>query len=205
MQNEPIGAVVFDMGGVLVELGPLTEMLGADPLPVEEFWSRWLASPTVRAFEMGECDVATFGDRLVHELGLSFSGAEMVARFAQWPKGLFEGAAAMVDELRGAEDAPTVAVLSNTNELHWTEQVDSGAIPDLFDRHYLSYRLGLAKPDADIFEYVLADLGLPAGQIVFLDDNQPNIETARRLGFDAHLTKGVVDARRVLESRGLLG
>ncbi|MEZ5226844.1 MAG: HAD family phosphatase [Acidimicrobiales bacterium] len=204
MQNEPIGAVVFDMGGVLVELGPLTEILGDDPLPVDEFWARWLQSPTVRAFEMGQCDVATFGDRLVAELGLSFGGAELVDRFAQWPKGLFDGAVAMMDELRGREQAPIVAVLSNTNELHWREQVDSGRIPDLFDRHYLSYRLGLAKPDADIFEHVIADLNMPAERIMFLDDNQPNVDTARRLGIDAHLTRGVTEAREALIERGLL-
>ncbi len=204
MQDDRVAAVVFDMGGVLVELGPLTEILGDDPLPVDQFWSRWLASPTVRDFEMGQCDVTAFGDRLVEEMELSFSGAELIQRFSAWPKGLFVGAETMMTELRNTANDLTVAVLSNTNGLHWTEQVDSGVIPDLFDRHYLSYRLGLAKPDADIFEYVIADLDLSPGEIMFLDDNQPNVDVARGLGIDAHLTKGVAEARAALVSRGLL-
>ncbi len=196
--------MVFDMGGVLVELGPLTEILGDDPLPVEQFWSRWLASPTVRHFEMGRCGVDAFGDELVEEMGLSIPGTELVARFRAWPKGLFDGAAAMMAELRSQAAAPIVAVLSNTNELHWTEQVDSGVIPELFDRHFLSYRLGLAKPDAEIFQHVIDDLGLPPGEIMFLDDNQPNVDAALALGIDAHLTRGVTEARAALVARGLL-
>lgn len=198
-----VTAVVFDMGGVLVELGPLTEILGDDPLPTEEFWSRWLASPTVREYEMGQCTVEQFGDRLVAELGLSFSGEELVRRFAAWPKGLFPGAVELIQELR-TNDGVVVAVLSNTNHLHWTSQVDSGRVPDLFDRHYLSYRLGLAKPDAPIFEHVIADLGGMASKIVFCDDNQPNVDTALDLGIDAHLTRGVAEARAALACRGLV-
>ena len=204
MQSERVGAIVFDMGGVLVELGPLTEILGEDSLPVADFWSRWLASPTVREFEMGGCNTSDFGDRLVAELSLSFSGAELVERFAAWPKGLFDGAAAMLDELRQADDPATIAVLSNTNGLHWEDQVDSDVIRGLFDRLYLSYELGLAKPDSDIFEHVIADLGMPPEQIVFLDDNQPNVDTARSLGIDAHLTRGVAEARAALVAVGAL-
>ncbi len=197
--ERPVHAVVFDMGGVLVELGPLSEILGDDPLPVEHFWSRWLASPTVRDYEMGGCTVEEFGERLVAELGLSFDGTELVERFAAWPKGLFDGAVQMIDDLRADSSPPVVAVLSNTNGLHWEGQVDAATVSGLFDRRYLSFELGLAKPDADIFEHVIADLGLEPGHIVFLDDNQPNVDAARSVGIDAHLTRGVAQARAVLE------
>ena len=195
---QPIRAVVFDMGGVLVELGPLTEILGDDPLPVDRFWSRWLASPTVRDYEMGGCSVEEFGDRLVAELGLSFSGTELIERFAAWPKGLFDGAVEMIDDLRAEPSPPVIAVLSNTNGLHWEGQTDAATVSGLFDRRYLSFQLGLAKPDTDIFEHVIADLDMEPAHIVFLDDNQPNVDAARSVGIDAHLTRGVPEARAVL-------
>ncbi len=196
--ERPVRVVVFDMGGVLVELGPLTEILGDDPLPVDHFWSRWLASPTVRDYEMGGCTVEEFGERLVDELGLSFGGTELVERFAAWPKGLFDGAVQMIDDLRAEPSAPVVAVLSNTNGLHWEGQVDAATVRGLFDRRYLSFELGLAKPDADIFEHVIADLGVEDVTLIGGEAYQPNVDAARSVGIDAHLTRGVDEARAVL-------
>ncbi len=190
------------MGGVLVELGPLTEILGNDAsLGEEEFWGRWLASPTVRAFEMGTCSVEIFGERLVAELGIAMDPGELIERFATWPKGLMDGAIAMVNELAQVVE---LGVLSNTNQLHWERQVDAEVMRSLFTKQYLSYQLGLAKPDADIFEHVVNDLGCDANTVLFLDDNQINVDGARAVGMSAELTKGVAEARSALVDYGLL-
>lgn len=197
-----IQAVVFDMGGVLVELGPLTEILGPDPtMDDDTFWSKWLASPSVRDFEMGRCSPAEFGDRLVAELGIDGGGDALLARFAAWPKGLLPGAGALVSSL-GAHDVE-VAVLSNTNALHWETQPDAADVQALFDRRYLSYELGLAKPDATIFQHVVDDLGFEPDSILFLDDNQINVDGARAVGMRAELAKGVDAARDALVGVGL--
>ena len=99
----------------------------------------------------------------------------------------------------------TTAILSNTNGLHWETQRDHERIRSLFDRTYLSYQMGLAKPDRAIFEHVIGDLGVDPGQIVFCDDNAVNVEAARQLGIDAVLTVGVAAASAALRDRGLLG
>lgn len=189
------------MGGVLVELGPLTEILGEDPLAPDVFWDRWLKSPTVRDFERGRCTPEEFGDRLVVELGLSFDGPEMVQRFAQWPKGLFDGAEELVASL---PDSVEVGVLSNTNALHWTSQHQSERVRALFTRHYLSFELGIVKPDAEIFEYIVGDLGCAPGNIIYFDDNQANVDAALAVGLDAALARGPNDCRSWLVDRGIL-
>ncbi len=195
------------MGGVLVELGPLTSLLGDDPLPPDQFWASWLASPTVRDFEMGGCTVEEFGERLVVELGLSTSGASLVERFGSWPLGLFPGARQLIDDLRSSADPHRgleIAVLSNTNALHWDNQPEHHVVKSLFTRRYLSFEIGLAKPDRAIFEHVLEDLAVKPGQVVFLDDNQINVDGARAVGIDAVLARGVGEARTALAERNLL-
>lgn len=194
-------AVVFDMGGVLVELGPLTEILGEERLPPEVFWERWLRSPAVRDFERGWCDAEEFGDRLVAELGLSFDGTEMVRRFAAWPKGLFDGAESLVADL---PDDLEIGVLSNTNALHWHEQHQHERVRALFTRTFLSYELGIVKPDAEIFAHVIGDLRCDPRQIVYFDDNQINVDAALAAGIDAALARGPADCRRELLARGVL-
>ena len=199
--SEPIEAVLFDMGGVVVELGPLDELLGTD-MSAAEFWPRWLASPSVRSFERGACSLDAFAEGLCAELDLPMGPVDVIERFRRFPRGLFPGAASMVEAVGRRA---TTAVLSNTNALHWETQVDAARIAGLFDRHYLSYQLGLVKPDVEIFDRAVADLGCPAGRVLFLDDNLVNVEGARRAGLVAHRAQGVVEARVILERHGLLG
>jgi len=192
---------VFDMGGVLVELGPLIEILGDEAVSSEEFWSRWLRSPVVRDFERGRCSTEEFGDRIVAELGLSFDGPEMIRRFADWPKGLFEGAQALIADL---PDDLEIGVLSNTNALHWNGQRQHRKVQALFSRTYLSYVLDMVKPDREIFDHIVDDIGCAPGDIVYFDDNQLNVDAARDAGLVAAMAKGPMDCRRELEALGLL-
>lgn len=197
----PVTAVVFDMGGVLVNLGPLTEILGPEsPLTDEEFWPKWLASPTVRLFETGGCTAQHFGERLVEDLGLSMTPDELVDRFAAWPKGLFAGAEELVRQTSAVVDT---ALLSNTNQLHWENQTDAAAMTMLCERNYLSYELGILKPDAAIYAHVVADLDRPADEVLFLDDNQINVDAAREAGLRSERTRGVAEARSAVEAHGL--
>lgn len=200
-EHEPTATVVlFDMGGVLVELGPLDEFLGV-AVPSEEFWPRWLASPSVRSFERGLCTVDDFGAGLAEEFSLKLTPEEVIDRFRQFPRGLFPGAAEMVAEV--GKRFPT-GVLSNTNQLHWDTQREADRIKGLFDHCFLSYELGLVKPDAAIFERVAADLQRDPAEILFIDDNQINVDGARAAGFQASLTRGVAEARQALEAAGVL-
>ena len=54
-----------------------------------------------------------------------------------------------------------------------------------FDVVVLSYQVGLAKPQKEIFEHALKELRLKAGECVFIDDKIENIAAAKSLGFKA--------------------
>lgn len=196
----PIEAVLFDMGGVLVELGPFDQALGLEDLSSQEFWAMWLASPAVRDLEAGRCSVERFADELVIEFGLGHTQGELIEHFTNIPLGLFPGAADLVSSV------PTgviTGVLSNTNAVHWEGQRDAEIIQGLCHRQYLSYQLGMTKPDRDIFDHVVADLDLPSDRVLFLDDNPANVEGARAAGLHAEVAKGPVAGAEVLERYGV--
>ncbi len=197
----PVDAVLFDMGGVLVELGPLDELLTVEPLSAEEFWPRWLASPAVRALETGRCEVDRFAVDLVAELGLALSPDEVVERFAAFPRGLYPGA---TDLVAAVSPSVTTGLLSNTNRLHWEGQKDNEIIRQLFEHQYVSYQLGVLKPDRDIFDHVAGDLGLDPARVLFIDDNQINVDGAVAAGWQARVAKGPEAAGAVLSEFGLL-
>lgn len=196
-----VTAVVFDMGGVLVELGPIQEILGADSdTSVEEFWSAWLASESVRSFERGRIDPEAFAASIIDEVGIDLSTAELLANFAAWPKGLYAGAEELVAATNRVADT---GVLSNTNRLHWEEQIDADIMRNLFTREYLSFEIELVKPDADVFEFIVADLDRAAEAILFLDDNQINVDAARASGLASERVLGPDEARAAIEAHGL--
>jgi len=194
--------VLFDLGGVLVELGGVEVFGGWIREPrEEEVWRRWLLCPWVRRYERGECTTDEFARGMVDAWSLSLAPDEFLSFFRDWVKGLFEGAEALV---RSVPPGMVRACFSNTNALHWEHRFHRFGLHELFDESFLSYRMGCVKPDVEAFERVVAALGVEPASILFLDDNALNVEGARAAGLDAHRAVGVEGARRVLRERGIL-
>ena len=56
---------------------------------------------------------------------------------------------------------------------------------------YLSHELGLRKPNAAIFEYVLKEQNLNPEEVFFIDDSTEHIEGANKLAIKTyHLKNG---------------
>lgn len=62
----------------------------------------------------------------------------------------------------------------------------------LFDREFYSCRVGFAKPDAEYFRALLTRLALPPDTVLFLDDKEANVASARAVGL--HAEQFLVDA-----------
>ncbi len=75
-----------------------------------------------------------------------------------------------------------VYALSNTNEIH-TEVNRERGIFNSFDKVFLSFKLGMKKPNEKIYREILKDIKLQPPDIVFIDDNEENIKKASEIGF----------------------
>jgi glucose-1-phosphatase len=191
--------VLFDLGGVLVRLGGVAALQDlAGMVDETEVWTRWLACEWVRRFERGGCSASDFATGVVTDWRLPISADDFLERFREWPAGLYEGALELIESVR--HQAP-VGCLSNTNGLHWDVMQEWG-LASAFDHVFLSYRMGLVKPDREVFEQVARALGVAAAQVIFLDDNAINVDQAAITGFDASQVRGIDDARQALMDRG---
>jgi putative hydrolase of the HAD superfamily len=76
---------------------------------------------------------------------------------------------------------------------------------ELFDHQFYSCELGLAKPDPAYFAAILTHLALPPRKVLFLDDNEANVVSARSVGLRAHLYPGYRTAAltAILEANGI--
>jgi putative hydrolase of the HAD superfamily len=193
--------VLFDLGGVLFGAGGSVETfqrwLGVDS--ADAVWQMWLGSPWIRRFESGRCDSTEFAEGLIRDHELAVEVPALLSAFRGWTTGLLPGAAELVDRVR-PDLIPSC--LSNTNEVHWRDW--SADVARLFKVHFLSFRMGRLKPDVETYRYVAEQLGVPAASILFLDDNQVNVDGANRAGLDAHRVVGVDAAADLLHGRDLL-
>jgi putative hydrolase of the HAD superfamily len=185
MTGMGIKAVLFDLGGVLIQLGGITKMMGWASWDHEKFWRRWLASPSVRLFESGKISAEEFGSALVEEFNLPVQSDEFLALFATWPQGAYPGAEEL---LRNTGALYPLGCLSNTNSLHWKYLTEHTNLVGYFDYLFPSHRTGLLKPDRSSFTNAAEKMGLEPEQILFLDDNQVNIEGAIEAGLISNLS-----------------
>src|SRR3954463_1771525 len=195
--------VVFDLGGVLAEFGGVERMrvlAGVDD--DEELWRRWLTCDWVRRFERGACSAEDFAAGVVDDWGLALTGDAFLAEFREWLVGPLPGAEDLVAQTRAT--GVTVAVLSNTNKVHWEAGAGRWPLVGMFDRAFLSFEVGMVKPDPEIFQRVIEDLDVDAEQVLFLDDNRINVDAARAAGLPAERAGGVSEARRALAGAGVL-
>jgi len=94
---------------------------------------------------------------------------------------------------------------SNTNALHWHDHIVGWSLAGLFEHRFLSFELGLLKPDIAAFARVADLLGVPAERVLFLDDNAVNVAGAAAAGFQAARAVGVDEARQRLAEAAVLG
>ena len=180
MEYPPIELVLFDLGGVLIEFGGIESMQALTGIESEvELWRRWLSCPWVRSFERGSCSADEFATGLVGEWQLTVEPAAFLDAFAGWPRGQLPGADTLVAAVR---NTVPVGCLSNTNALHWERNFHRWPILDAFDYRFLSFELGVLKPDREVFDRVAERLPAPRDRVLFLDDNAINVDAAATRG-----------------------
>jgi glucose-1-phosphatase len=198
-----IRVVLFDLGGVLVELGGVPTVLSwmRNPIAPEELFRSWLTSPAVRAFETGRIEPDAFADQLIAEMSFQVGRDELLRELTGWPTGTFPGALELLERIPRRY---TRATLSNTNSLHWPQVMGRMKLEKAFDHHFASHLTGKIKPDEEAFQHVLEALRCRADEVLFLDDNQLNVDAASHVGMQAHRVRGVEGAEAVLVKCGVI-
>ncbi len=193
-----IDVILFDLGGVLLDLNDPYDTFEM-PRDGTDFHERWLLSDAVRALECGQLSVAEFVRKIVIEFELPYGEQRFLENFSRWPKCLFPEAISLLESLDGEAN---IALLSNTNAVHWERADIAGVLQPRFDQVFLSYRTGLLKPDREAYEAVIGHYGCSPASILFLDDNPLNVDGAKDVGIHALLTRGADELKNNLRAVG---
>lgn len=194
--------IVFDLGGVLLDISGVQAILEwrnhQENLP--EFWLKWINSPSVRGFESGQIEADQFIEGVVTEFELPVDGKTFAQSYASWIKGMFSGAEQLLTQLKPNYQ---LACLTNTNSLHWPEVIKTGVI-DFIDTPFVSFEMGEVKPEIAIYQIMLAQLNVEPQRVLFLDDNQVNVDAANACGICAYKAVGLEQVKQVLTELNVL-
>ncbi len=186
-----INTLIFDLGGVIVDLAPertLTEFAALANKPVTEILAVYTAHPCFYAYETGRIGEDEFRNAVRTMFNLNASDAEIDRCWNAMLTGIPPEKLTMLTRLKKHF---TILVLSNTNSIHLAyinEIILNGQVLDTYvHRAHYSHQIGMRKPDREIFEYVLNAHSLTPEQTLFLDDNADNISAAKSLGMEALL------------------
>ena len=92
-----------------------------------------------------------------------------------------------------------IFLLSNTNEIHIEAAIKSWnknnyPKPEkIFNNIYLSHKIGMRKPNKEVFTFICDKESLDPSKTLFVDDSIQHIEGARSIGLKTHHLLNQVD------------
>ena len=190
--DKNIKNIVFDLGGVLVDLDFKSAINGlqkAGFANVKEQLQAFDREGIFQKFELGEMTAEEFRSAIRENSTVTLTDEEVDAL---WNLMLLEIPREKLELILDLRGKYMVYLLSNTNSIHW-DYVCKNAfnyrgfrVNDYFEETFLSYEMHLAKPDKAIYEKVLQDANLLAEETLFIDDSEANCKAAEEVGIHAH-------------------
>jgi len=206
MEPGSIDAVVFDVGGVLIDWDPrhLYRKIFHDADWMETFLS----------------EVCTPAWHSQHDLGVPFStsipalGTEhpewadeiraWADRFAEMWKGPVPGSVEVFAALRASDNRSPIYAATNWGSDNWKLAKTLFPFLEWFDGELVSADVGLLKPDPRLFELLMRRFRLTPSSTLYIDDNSENIKQACQTGFVVHHFTDADGLTRRLERLALI-
>jgi putative hydrolase of the HAD superfamily len=199
----PGRTVIFDYGEVIsLTQSPADRAVIADLAGVagetDRFWAAYYAHRD--GLDQGT-SVAAYWRAIGAEVGADWDEARVhelwAADFRSWLS-INPATVEVLSDLRAG--GTPLALLSNAGA-DFGSYFRHGPLGDFFGTAcYVSGELNLLKPDAAIYQHVLADLGIAPAAAVFIDNREPNVAGAEAVGIAGHVFTDADKLRAFLDS-----
>jgi glucose-1-phosphatase len=186
--------IIFDLGGVIINLDPLktiAEFNSLSYMPFESLYSQASQSDLFNEFDKGKISTDDFFNEIRRQI--RYEGPNEALHNA-WNAMLLDVPEERLDILLETKQRYRTFLLSNTCEPHISSfehdlYIKHGVrnFNDYFDAVYYSCRMGMRKPDAEIFEFVLTKNNLNPRETIFIDDSVQHVKGAGECGINAFL------------------
>jgi len=195
MKNPNVKAILFDLGGVLINLNYQNTINAFRSLGIDNFeniYSQAQQKNLFNDFETGKISSFHFINRLLDLLPKGCNPNQVVSA---WNAMILNFPANRLDILEKLSVDYKLFLLSNTNDLHMEKvrrelkKTTGRALESFFEKTFLSQEIKLRKPEPEVFLEVAKQIQLDPNEILFVDDSIQHINSAKKIGFQViHLT-----------------
>jgi putative hydrolase of the HAD superfamily len=201
--------IILDLGGVILNIDYQATARAFTDLGIRNFpelYSQALQTSLFDDFETGRIDSKTFLASIRQLAGMPLAEQDIINA---WNAMLLNFPLRRLQVLQQLQLHYDMVLLSNTNEIHETAfnkiLMEQNGIPNIgvfFDKVYLSHRIGMRKPDVEIFKRIMDETGFDAAKTLFVDDSIQHVEGARKAGLQAiHLEPGMTVEKDIFRDK----
>ncbi|MBC8495238.1 HAD family phosphatase [archaeon] len=201
-----IKTIIFDLGEVLVsdaviyylnnlaDFTDVLELAGITREKSKEIWSKYWPDA-----KFGRTDIDTFWNEFYEHITTDATPAEV--------KALYDSKIIMDQEvysfIKNLKKQYPLLAIANETKSGIKLKLDKFKLDKLFDKIYCSALLGMAKPNKDIYEFVLKNADIKAEESIYIDNQIENVEAAKELGFQAIHYQSLSQLKQDLSALGL--
>ena len=195
----PVDALLFDLGGVLIEIDfgrAFAHWARCAGVEAHLLRSRFKTDDFYLRHETGHLDAAGYFASLRQSLGVDLPDTEFEAG---WGDILVREVPGIRPLLAQAATERPLYLFSNTNASHhrlWASRYAELLAP--FRRVFVSSELGKRKPAPEAFHAVAQAIDVPPERILFFDDTLENVNGARAVGMQAIHVQSIADTERAI-------
>jgi len=184
--------IIFDLGGVILNIDfkateRIFRSLGFHNF--DEFYTKASQIKLFDRLEEGKISPDEFRNKLRTLININFND-EVIDN--AWNSMILDFPVERIKFLEQIKNKYRIFLLSNTNKYiidFYSKNfrlLYKYEFSELFERMYLSYQVGMRKPDESIFKYVIEQSRIIPSQTLYIDDLQVHIDTAKKIGFKVY-------------------
>jgi len=199
MSVNPIRNIIFDLGGVILNINPQLTVEAFRSLGWRDFFeenNQTNGKELFYSLESGNSSPEVFRNNVRRIADIQRNDEEIDAA---WTAMILDIPADRIRYLEELKKSYRLFLLSNTNEIHRIKfhrdfETDFGySFYDLFERNFYSHEMGMRKPNPQIYIQALTEAGLVPEETLFIDDMEENIEAAKTTGMKVlHIQPGTL-------------
>jgi len=199
MSVKTIRNIIFDLGGVILNINPLLTVEAFHKLGWNDFYKGDNQSLNKELFfnlEKGNSSPEAFRNMVRQMIDKQMTDDEIDLA---WTAMILDIPADRVKYLEELKKNYRLYLLSNTNEIHRIKfhrsfREDFGySFYDLFEHSFYSHKMGMRKPNPQIYLQALKEANLDPKETLFIDDIEENIDAAKTTGMKVlHIEPGTL-------------
>lgn len=175
-------AIGFDYGGVIAGIpGPefnkrVTKLLGVDSKTFQDVYFEFN-----HLMNNGVLSWQDFWKKVTEELGVHDKYNDLIKFIEELPRHeINDQIVGLIDKLR--TNGYKIGLLSN-NDIATANKFRETGFIDHFDAVVVSAEIGYSKPHHKAFEAFIKQLGVAADELIYIDDTEKSLVTAKEIGY----------------------